>query len=123
MIGLPRLAITLGDPRGIGPEIVRKALANRRQDDGAGAVRFVVVGPAGTEMPVDESVGAWTAGGSAAEAGRVAGLAIERAVALTRTGAVQGHRHRADRQGRAARRGLRLSRPHRDARGAREVRP
>lgn len=86
----PTIAVTLGDPRGIGPEIVRKALANLRQDEGAGAVRFVVVGPAGTEVPVDESVGAWRATGGPAEAGRLAGRAIERAVELARRGTVQG---------------------------------
>ncbi len=86
----PTIAVTLGDPRGIGPEIVRKALAARRTDDGADDVRFVVVGPAGTEMPVDEDVGDWTPGGSAVAGGRLAGLAIERAVALARAGTVQG---------------------------------
>ena len=86
MTGTPLLAITLGDPRGIGPEIVRTALATPGV---AGAARFVVVGPEGTGVPVDESVGRW-GGGTAAEAGRLAGLAIERAVALALSGAVQG---------------------------------
>ena len=94
----PALAITLGDPRGIGPEIVRAALAT---PEVAGAARFVVVGPEGTGVPVDESVGRWDHGtgpsgadaaGRArdAAAGRLAGLAIERAVALARAGTVQG---------------------------------
>ena len=55
----PALAITLGDPRGIGPEIVRAALAT---PEVAGAARFVVVGPEGTGGPVDESVGRWDHG-------------------------------------------------------------
>ena len=94
----PALAITLGDPRGIGPEIVRAALAT---PEVAGAARFVVVGPEGAGVPVDESVGRWEGGtgpsgadaaGRArdAAAGRLAGLAIERAVALARAGTVQG---------------------------------
>jgi 4-hydroxythreonine-4-phosphate dehydrogenase len=37
----PRLAITMGDPCGVGPEIVVKALAERRDD---GTLRAVVVG-------------------------------------------------------------------------------
>lgn len=86
----PAIAVTLGDPRGIGPEIVRKALATRRREGGAGVVRFVVVGPEGTEMPVDDAVGAWHRGGTAADAGRLAGRAIERAVALATSGTVQG---------------------------------
>ena len=95
---LPALALTLGDPRGIGPEIVKTALATPGV---AGAVRFVVVGPEGTGVPVDESVGRWTGGvgpsatgstGDArtAEAGRLAGCAITRAVELAKSGAVQG---------------------------------
>lgn len=82
-----RLAITLGDPRGIGPEVVRKALADPRVQ---AAVEPTIVGPAGTETNVDLSVGTWTSGGTAADAGRLAGLAIERAVRLARSGAVSG---------------------------------
>lgn len=80
----PVIAVTLGDPRGIGPEIVRAALA------AVDAERFVVIGPQGTGTPVDESIGDWRAGGSAADAGRLAGLAIERAVEHALAGAVQG---------------------------------
>lgn len=89
----PTLAITLGDPRGIGPEIVRTALAT---PEVAGAARFVLVGPDGCGVEVAESVGVWRGGAGwqgasqAAEAGQLAALAIERAVALARAGAVQG---------------------------------
>ncbi len=82
----PRLAITLGDPRGIGPEVVAKAL----QQLGDGVIEPVTVGPDGVEVPVDESVGRWEPGAGAAAAGRLAGLAIERAVALAAHGEVQG---------------------------------
>ena len=83
----PRLAITLGDPRGIGPEVVAKAL-------GSDAVRArcepIVVGPTGTAVRPDDAVGAWRAGADAATAGRLAGLAIARAVALALAGTVRG---------------------------------
>ncbi|HEX7020027.1 MAG TPA: 4-hydroxythreonine-4-phosphate dehydrogenase PdxA [Gemmatimonadaceae bacterium] len=83
----PRLAITLGDVRGIGPEIVSKALA---REDVRAAAEFVLVGPNGAGVAVDESVGEWGQQGEAALAGRYAGLAIERAVRLAQSGTVQG---------------------------------
>jgi 4-hydroxythreonine-4-phosphate dehydrogenase len=83
----PRLAVTLGDPRGIGPEIIAKTLRDGRASSVA---ELVMVGPAGTEVDVQESVGDWTPGGDAARAGRLAGLAIERAVAMAVAGDVQG---------------------------------
>jgi len=48
------------------------------------------VGPSGLDARADEPVGAWRADGSEADAGRLAGLAIERAVALARAGSVAG---------------------------------
>ena len=86
-----RLAVTLGDPRGIGPEIVAAA-----RDDGGlrSLAELVLVGPSGTGTPVDESVGNWNSLGDApgrtADAGRLAGLAIERAIELARSGQVDG---------------------------------
>jgi len=84
---LPRLAVTLGDPRGIGPEIVAKMLRDGRA---ARAANLVLVGPTGTELDVRESIGAWRAGGDDATAGRLAGTAIERAVSLALAGEVDG---------------------------------
>ena len=84
----PALAVTLGDPRGIGPEIVAKALRDPRV---ANACEITAVGPDGTGVRVAEKVGEWPgSSGTAREAGRLAGLAIERAVQLARSGAVQG---------------------------------
>ena len=83
----PRLAVTLGDPRGIGPEIVAAALADARVTSRA---ELVIVGPSGTVVPAGEDIGEWHMGGSAARAGRLAGLAIERATALALAGDVQG---------------------------------
>ena len=83
----PRLAITLGDPRGIGPELVQAML----DDDAIGDVcDLLVVGPRGTEVDVHESVGTWMPGGGAALAGRLAGDAVVRAVELAQAGAVRG---------------------------------
>ena len=84
---LPRLAVTLGDPRGIGPEIVEKALADERV---RGAATYTVVGPVGVPVPVDEPIGDWTSAGASALAGALAGRAIERAVALALRGDVDG---------------------------------
>ncbi|MEP7087824.1 MAG: 4-hydroxythreonine-4-phosphate dehydrogenase PdxA [Gemmatimonadota bacterium] len=83
----PRLAITLGDPRGIGPEIVAAAIADLRVRARAD---LVVVGPSGTVVPASEEIGEWASGGSAEQGGRLAGLAIERAVKLALAGEVQG---------------------------------
>ena len=83
----PAIAVTLGDVRGIGPEIVEKALADPRVRASA---RFVLVGPRGIGLSVDEAIGDWTPGMTAAHAGALAGRAIERAVSLALAGAVQG---------------------------------
>ena len=82
-----RLAITLGDPRGIGPEVVGTALGDPAV---AALAEFVLVGPGGAGVAVQESVGNWTPGQSAARAGQLAGAAIERAVALAKRGLVDG---------------------------------
>ncbi len=83
-----RLAVTLGDPRGIGPEIVAAVVANRDLRD---LCEMVVVGPDGAGTNADDSIGTWERGnGSVADAGRLSGLAIERAVELARNGAVDG---------------------------------
>src|ERR1700716_1627036 len=82
-----RLAITVGDPRGIGPEIVAKALADSRVGE---RYDIVVVGPQGSGVQVDESVGRWKPEGGAALAGMLSGLAIERAVQMAMAGDVDG---------------------------------
>ena len=86
-----RLAVTLGDARGIGPEIVA---AVRSDPEFSAIADLVVVGPSGAGVSVDYSVGVWTADGDsphrAASAGRLAGLAIEQAVRLAQAGDVDG---------------------------------
>jgi len=79
--------MTVGDPRGIGPEIVAKALADPRVGE---RCDVVVVGPAGAGVNVEESIGVWSPGSSAADAGRLSGLAIERAVAMATAAEVDG---------------------------------
>ena len=83
----PRLAVTLGDARGIGPEIVARALNDAAVRD---AAEWVVVGPTGTEVTPAVSVGEWTRTGEATLAGRLAGLAIERAAKMAIVGEVSG---------------------------------
>ena len=85
----PRLAVTLGDPRGIGPEVIARAL-------GAAPLGadIVLVGPDDllTGIPARSriGVGAWGAGSGerAKEAGLLAVRSIERAVWLARAGDV-----------------------------------
>ena len=84
----PRLAVTLGDPRGIGPEITAAALAHPEVRVRAS---LRVVGPTGAGLEPDEVIGTWHAAtGDATLAGRLAGRAIERAVALALAGTVDG---------------------------------
>ena len=66
--------MTLGDPRGIGPEVVARALVDPAV---AAAGEFVLFGPRGV-LPEHEvvSVGDWSPGGDIAHAGWLAGEAI-----------------------------------------------
>ena len=82
-----RLAVTLGDVRGIGPEIIVKAAA---ASEVRAAADLVFVGPTGAGVSVDERTGIWDPGESAATAGRFAGRAIERAVVLAAEKIVDG---------------------------------
>ena len=94
MPGGPRevqLAVTLGDPSGIGPEVAAKALAAGARSDPplrAGSVR--VIGPVEC---ADDFSGSWrfeAVGGGAAglHPGKAAGMAIERAIELALAGEV-----------------------------------
>ena len=89
---LPRLAVTIGDPRGIGPEVVAASLREPV------AAEVTVVGPddvvaglAGMDGAARTAcVGPWEGGGGAALelAGRLTGRAVEEAVRLWRDGRV-----------------------------------
>ena len=101
---LPRIAVTLGDPRGIGPEIVAKTL-----DDKPAEAEYVVIGPSELieGLPVEQvaigslrEAGSWKREAEGAkrtalppyrltaeslsigDAGRLTGLAVEKAVSL-----------------------------------------
>lgn len=89
----PRLAVTLGDPRGIGPEIVRAALAAPLP------ATITAVGPEDllADLPVTRKVGVgrWEGGSGEGtdrtrvmKAGKLAGHAIETAARLARDGEV-----------------------------------
>src|SRR5215210_5300272 len=82
-----RLAVTAGDPRGIGPEIINKALADPRIGERSD---LMVIGPAGCGVDIDESIGEWKGGSNAAEAGKLSGKAIVRATELALNGVVAG---------------------------------
>ena len=79
--------MTVGDPRGIGPEIVAKALADPRVGE---RCDVVVTGPEGAGVPVAETIGRWLPESDAVFAGRLSGLAIVRAVEMAQAGAVEG---------------------------------
>ncbi len=112
---VPCLAVTMGDPAGVGPEIIVKAAARLAPRLAAGEMRLLVIGHRsalerargilGERLAFPDSVpgaggpalaflaaGAEQApvplGAIAAEAGRFAYLAVERAVALAREGVV-----------------------------------
>ena len=51
---------------------------------------LVVVGPSGVGTDVDEVIGVWTPHGAEADAGRLAGLAVDRAIALAQRDDVDG---------------------------------
>ena len=137
----PQLAITMGDPAGVGPEIIVKACRKLQPRIEAGELRLLVIGhrsalhaardllhetlafpetasaplallPAGDERePVRFGV-------LSPEAGRFAYLAVERAVDLAKGGTDRRDRHRPAEQGGAEPRRLPLRRPHRHAGGA-----
>ncbi|MBW3630230.1 MAG: 4-hydroxythreonine-4-phosphate dehydrogenase PdxA [Gemmatimonadetes bacterium] len=82
----PRIAVTLGDPRGIGPEIVARALADPAV---AAAGEFVLFGPRGV-LPDQQVVssGDWSPTDGVAAAGRLAGEAIRLATEAALDGRV-----------------------------------
>ena len=109
----PILGLTMGDPAGVGPEIVLKALRDLAPREAAGELSLVVIGTASCMadaaerlgLPADVSAdgGGWpivrlieaaatdkpiTPGQLSAEAGRLAFAAIERAVQLALAGEI-----------------------------------
>lgn len=89
-----RLGLTLGDPRGIGPEIIAKALGDPRIAALSAFVSWRVIGPRRAGVPVHDDLGAWHPTGDVAaveaEGGRFAGMAVERAARLALAGVLDG---------------------------------
>ncbi|HET6764642.1 MAG TPA: 4-hydroxythreonine-4-phosphate dehydrogenase PdxA, partial [Longimicrobiaceae bacterium] len=83
----PRIAVTLGDPRGIGPEVTFAALAD---GETAASAEFVLVCPESLCRPGsdDVAVGRWVPEDGAAAAGRIAGEAIRRGTEMAMAGRV-----------------------------------
>lgn len=113
----PHLAITMGDPAGVGPEIIVKACAKLRPRLEAGSLRLLVIGHGsalrkaarqlgiGPEIPFVEEASEWpalaclpageerepiTPGELSPEGGRFAYLAVELGVRLALAGRVGG---------------------------------
>ena len=88
------MGLTLGDPRGIGPEIIAKALGDPRIAALSAFVSWRVIGPRRAGVPVDDDLGAWRptgdAAADAAQGGRFAGMAVERAARLALAGVLDG---------------------------------
>jgi len=101
---LPRLAVTLGDPAGIGPEIVLAAIG---RSEVRAAARLLVIGPEGLrpaavprvpdaggrhdlEWLATEGPEAWDMGRDQAECGRAALAALRAGSELARAGQVDG---------------------------------
>jgi 4-phospho-D-threonate 3-dehydrogenase / 4-phospho-D-erythronate 3-dehydrogenase len=111
----PSLAITMGDPAGIGPEIILKACRRRQPRIAAGELRWLVIGhatqlrtageilhetldlpetteqagrPALALLPAGEERAPIAFGEIASEAGRFAYLAVDRAVHLAQAGRI-----------------------------------
>src|SRR5690606_23435566 len=88
-----RIAVTLGDPRGIGPEV---AAAAAQQFRAAASHHLLFIGPhgAGADHAADEfiAIGEWTGDRAGADAqacaGRLAGTAIDEAITLALRGDV-----------------------------------
>jgi 4-hydroxythreonine-4-phosphate dehydrogenase len=86
----PRVAVTLGDPRGIGAEVVAKAL---REPALRAAAEYRLIGPPALLAGLDglgslQPVAGWQPGDDASRAGRAAGEAVRVAVELACAGEV-----------------------------------
>jgi 4-hydroxythreonine-4-phosphate dehydrogenase len=96
-----RIGITLGDPRGIGPEVVGGAL-RRIQDSAAGfnhrgPVEYVVIGPRSqatsgldSHPNIDFDFVGSGSGESETQAGRISLDAVERGISLAMDGSIDG---------------------------------
>jgi len=79
------VAVTLGDPRGIGEEVVARALALREI---AALAEWVVIGREGAPFPGALAVDGWSGAPDRAEAGALALRSVERGIAMALAGEV-----------------------------------
>ena len=113
----PHLAVTMGDPAGIGPEIIVKACQRLSERLRQGQLRLLIIGDIGALRCAEQLIGALTpipaladdaslpplgilqcsasgdkirTGEVSATGGRIAYLAVQRAVRLAQAGRVQG---------------------------------
>lgn len=82
------LAVTLGDPRGIGPEVVADAVRQLR--DQGDDTELILVGPDDLDPGVGRYEGVGRFDGSERSAGLLSALAVERAVDLALLGTAAG---------------------------------
>lgn len=86
---VPRIVVTAGDPRGIGPEVAAKALAETVDEGLVCSVRVVgpaECGPAFAALPRGCEFEAVADGAAGLDPGLAAGLAVERAASLAAAG-------------------------------------
>ena len=83
-----RLAVTLGDPRGIGPEVVADAV--RHLESQGSDTEFILLGPDEFNPGLGTYHGVGHFDGSERSAGLLSALAVERAVRLALVGTVAG---------------------------------
>ncbi|MBW3534978.1 MAG: 4-hydroxythreonine-4-phosphate dehydrogenase PdxA [Gemmatimonadetes bacterium] len=81
-----RLAVTLGDPRGIGPEVAAAGLRSLRAE--RPDAHIVLVGPDGADPGLCDYVSVGPFDGSESSAGRTSAEAVRRAVGLALDGRV-----------------------------------
>ena len=82
------LAVTLGDPRGIGPEVATNAVRHLRKQ--GEDIDFILVGPDGFDPGLGTYLGVGRFDGSERSAGVLSARAIERAVRLALAGTAAG---------------------------------
>jgi len=87
-MSVTKLAITMGDPRGVGPEIINH-LAPKLGLQYAD-VEFICVGPEGLDPQIGRYINTGVFEGTESSAGIISALSIEKAVSLAMEGVVSG---------------------------------
>ena len=82
------LAVTLGDPRGIGPEVIANSVRHLREQDDS--TEFILVGPNELDPGLGAYEGIGRFDGTEHSAGILSALAVEKAVHLALAGTAAG---------------------------------